>query len=160
MIVLGLLIGFGVYNDATTPDNPFESDPITVGTEYEVNGDYSAEIETTLDYWERNDGRYGNWTGNWSLEPNAENPDVELQFVREINSCGYSIAVYSEFTGCAPIIDNETDAEDMPPVTVKIAPYDTENVTRTMMHEWGHLYGLEHGMEPMPLMDAVKERGE
>jgi len=149
VIVMGAIIGYGVYVDLPTPDNPWEEDPITVNITGEDSHEYVEELNTTLDYWMNHDERYGNYTANWTYT--TGNADVTVEIKDEIESCGLNVAVFSEFTGCSEIITTEHDPEH---VTVKIST-KSDNITRTMMHEWGHLYGLNHSQEPQPLMDGT-----
>jgi len=153
LAVVGL-VGYGVYTDATTAENPFEEDPIRVNLTYGENvshHDYSAEVNATLDYWMDNDERYGNYSANWTVV--NEDPDLTIAFVDEINVCGMDVLVLDEFTGCAPLLNTSMDVEHD---TVRIVARDNKTaVLRTLKHEFGHIYGLNHSDRPQPLMDGT-----
>lgn len=154
VIVVGLLMGFGAYHDATTPDNPFESDPIVVNTTYgeNITEPYENITNQSIQYWNANDERYGNWTANLSYNADAEQADITVRYVSEIDSCGLNYAIFSEFTGCADLI---TSNHEYSHTTVEIVgDRPREAVKRTVKHEFGHIFGIEHGEEPMPLMDG------
>ena len=158
LLVLGLIIGFGVYNDATTPDNPFEEDPIVVNVTYgeNITESYDSLTNTSIDYWNEHDEQYGNWTANLSFRPDAEQAEITIHFVEEIDSCGLNFAIMSSFTGCSDLIK---DYHTYDHTTVEIVgERPKESVKRTVKHEFGHIYGIEHGEEPMPLMDGEVER--
>jgi len=152
LAVVGL-VGYGMYTDATTPENPFEEDPIRVNLTYGENVshmDYSSEVNQTLAYWMDNDERYGNYSANWTVV--SSDADLTIEFVDEINVCGLSVTIFDEFTGCAPILNTTHDVDHD---TIRILARANESaVLRTLKHEFGHSHGLNHSDDPQPLMDG------
>jgi hypothetical protein len=139
----------------TPPDNPYESDPVIIGIENPTNRSYLPLLEQAVDYWEKNQSRYGEYTADYEIRPNESDPDIRIEFTDEIYRCGNEIG--EDILGCAPYPDS---IEPYVTATVQIETrdeygfYANASVVETIKHEFGHLYGIEHGEEPMPLMNA------
>lgn len=154
IIGIGLFLVVAYIGGAMMPDNPWSSDPVTVTIEYEHEqmDDYSSEVEQALEYWEDKDDTYGSYTADWELVDESD-ADVTLKFVTEIDQCGSEVAVHGEFSGCAPQLEADSEGDG---TVVKVVGFrDSGEATRTIKHEWGHLYGLNHSEEPQPLMDGT-----
>ena len=100
------------------PQNPWRSDPIVVGitNRADRNRGYAPLVGAALDYWAANSAVYGAYTANYSLRPNASDPEIAVVFVPAIERCGDGNA--ESVVGCAPKLgadDHEPDG-----VTVRI----------------------------------------
>lgn len=137
----------------TPPDNPYEADPVIVGIDNPTNRSYAPLVHKAVEYWEEKDSQYGDYTANYQIQPDAPSPDINIRFVDKIDVCGTESG--EDIVGCAPYV-NDTSPDE--PVEVRIergkrgATYN-KSLIQTIKHEFGHLYGIEHGEEPMPLMN-------
>lgn len=138
---------------------PWQS-TVTIGVTDETGGDrdYRPFVDETLAYWVAHDEEYGDYATDFEFRPNASNPDVEIRIVESILQCGVHTPIDGRFTGCASLLDGDAVAKHTEVVEISYDQSD-ESIVTTMKHEFGHLYGIEHGEEPMPLMNA-SFRGE
>lgn len=136
--------------------DPFpRTDTVTVGIKYVAKTDRNITplVEEAVEYWMANDDEYGTYTTDWEVVPDAEDPDVVVLYVDTIVRCGFG-PDQDYYIGCTDLLTTEESANT--PVQVEIAKgYDDASTINTIKHEFGHLYGLEHGDEPMPLMSAT-----
>lgn len=108
-------------------------------------------VQSSIEYWEQNDKDYGMYEANWTLDPDAQDPDMVVRFVENISVCGPYPG--EDVIGCASLL-KQSLAE--PPEVVRVEVGYTEASTiNTTKHEFGHLYGLNHSSRPQPLMSAV-----
>lgn len=113
---------------------------------------YRPLVEQSVEYWEKNDDTYGNYTANLSLRPDAESADIEVRFVEEITDC--DTEDIERVIGCAPLYNGTGYASGTTLIEVETG-YTNETTLSTLKHEFGHVYGRHHGMEPMPLMNET-----
>lgn len=135
--------------DAT--DNPWRTSPVIVAVENEAGYAHQRydQFNASLAYWEANAGRYTGFTVDFELVPDATDPDVVIEYVETIDRCGMDEGT-SVILGCAPRYDGRPYAE---PVRIRVrATEDDDQLVATLSHELGHVLGLRHGEEPMPLM--------
>lgn len=136
--------------------DPFpRTDTVTVGLTYIANDDRNVTplVQDAIDYWMEIDDEHGDYQTEWVVDPDAEHPDVVVLYVDTIVQCGFG-PNHDYYIGCTNLLSTERSANT--PVHVEIAAgYTDESTTNTIKHEWGHLYGREHGEEPMPLMSAT-----
>lgn len=144
--------------DAPRLLDPFpRTDTVTVGITYVAGDDRTITplVRDAVEYWEATDDRYGDYQTDWVVDPDAERPDVEVLLVDTIVACGFGPR-HEYYIGCTNLLSTATSANT--PVQVEIATgYTNDSTRRTITHEFGHLYGREHGEEPMPLMSATGE---
>lgn len=106
-------------------------------------------VERTLRYWARNDGRYADYSVNFSYRPAAEQAGVTIRYVENVSRCGPH--VLGRPLGCAPRL--AADATPPRPVVVAVrADRPPAETALTLRHEFGHVLGIDHGEPPMPLM--------
>lgn len=136
--------------------DPFpRTDTVTVGITYIAGDDRNITplVQDAVDYWMEIDDEHGDYQTEWVVDPDASNPDVVVLYVDIIVACGFG-PNHDYYIGCTQLLSTERSANT--PVQVEIAAgYTDESTTNTIKHEWGHLYGREHGEEPMPLMSAT-----
>ncbi|MFC6724474.1 matrixin, partial [Halobium palmae] len=128
-------------------ENPWGREVVTVGVNDSagVERNLTALVEEAIEYWNTEGRGYGEYAVKYEVDPDARSPDVEVQFVREIESCGHERG--GELLGCAP----QLHANSAPPTPVPVrveTGYSDESTVETIKHELGHTRGLNHGDEP------------
>ncbi len=108
-------------------------------------------VERTLEYWNENAARYGDYAVRFELTEGAD-ADIHLEYVHRIAECGHERSNRS--VGCAPVLESGTTADPFETVRI-VASYSNESTLQIMRHEFGHVLGIEHGEEPMPTMRAL-----
>ncbi|MFB6188942.1 MAG: hypothetical protein ABEI57_03585 [Halapricum sp.] len=109
-------------------------------------------VRTGIEYWQRNDERYGNYTKDLVFRPDSRTADITVQIVDNITHCGDESNTY--IIGCADFYHRSTLAED--PTVVQIeSGYTRETTIDIVKHEFGHVYGRPHNRPPMPTMNAT-----
>lgn len=139
-------------------DSPLLRDPwpragaVVVGINQSVTPrNMTPLVRAAVDYWETTGAKYANYTTDFVVRPDASNPDVVVEFTKEIETCGIETGA---FLGCAPLLDTSTLADDRETIRIETGYTDASTLS-TLKHEFGHFHGLEHGEEPMPLMNST-----
>ncbi|WP_396611398.1 matrixin family metalloprotease [Haloferax sp. S1W] len=130
---------------------PWGDDPVVIAVEGPSDGrDYAPLVREATDFWETNDGKYLGYEVEFEVVPNADNPDIVVQFSESIPDCGDQ----SDAVGCAPYV---TDARQIDrPETIYIKTgFSDDSTVEIIEHEFGHSLGLAHGDEPDELMNAT-----
>ena len=135
-------VGGGLFEEAP-PQNPWQTDEITVNVvDKPDDRDYAPLITESIEYWNANMSML-NWEGEFVYDPTAENPDVPVRIVEDIEQCGLE---YDENTvGCAPIYTTTGEALDRgnEPVRIMTSLNDSSTIN-VGIHEFGHALGLTH----------------
>ncbi|WP_337958924.1 matrixin family metalloprotease [Halococcus sp. PRR34] len=133
---------------AGDPDNPYPDDELTVAVDPgETDRPFDPLVHEALSYWERNDDRYLDFGVNFTLAPNATDPDLRVTFQRSLDRCGE----VETAAGCAPRITSPPQAADTVDVRI-LDDLSNESTTQVLKHELGHTLGLDHSDEPTQLM--------
>lgn len=138
------------------PD-PWPGSPTVVAINDTVTDDRdrTGPVSNALEYWNENDERYGTYTTEFVLRPDATDPDVVIEFVPDIGVCGHTDEETT--VGCAPVLSNQTLADR--PTRVRIEGGFTDDSTELIVeHELGHVLGLGHSDEPTDLMGPYFDR--
>lgn len=136
-------------DDGDGRENPWGKERLTVAINNTANEsrNFRPLVRDALDFWETNDTRYLGFGVTYELEPDAEDPDLVIGIVEDIDSC----ANVSDPAGCAPYVTG--DGSVSPPVTVRIAgAYSNDSTRLILKHELGHTLGLNHSAEPASVM--------
>lgn len=133
--------------------NPWGNRRITVaisGEPADWTAGQASAVEEAIRFWNRHHGTYTDAAVEFVFAPNFSRPDVTVQYVSYIETCdGYENAGIT--LACAPRYDDGETATS--PTTVRVRDgRSTDQLKESVKHEFGHLLGLRHGEEPMPLM--------
>ncbi len=133
--------------------NPWNAEEVVVAVDAPPSdgGEYSDAVAAAVDYWNENDVRYGSYSVNFVLRPDATQPDVLVDFTSTVICHGET-----GLLGCAPVLNASSDPGDTTIVQIN-TEYGPETIQRTIKHEFGHLLGIRHGEAPMPLMGRLQE---
>jgi len=152
-------VNAGNNSTGSVADNPWGKSEVVVGIEgsEEYSLDMETQTESAIQYWETNGSQYSEYSVNFVLEPEAENPDLVVNFTDDITTCGYSIEL-SGYYGCAPVLtEDDTASNEMMYVDPTKGP---RNLQLTLRHEFGHVLGLDHRSEPYRYMaETGAQRG-
>lgn len=143
--------------DGGAVTNPWGEETLTVVVANDASPwrNVTGIVATALRYWERNDGRYAPYQVDYTLQPDARNPDVVVRYVDEVGPCAGTSS--TESVGYAPQVGR--DETPPRPATVCIRAGYTDLTTLTVVkHEFGHLLGIGHDDPPQPLMRTNRER--
>jgi hypothetical protein len=131
--------------------NPWGSDPIVVGIENRGSDarNYVPIVERATAYWEEHAERYAGFDANYTVDPDAENPDVIVTFVDDVPACGDT----EDAAGCAPYIHGPAQISRPERVFVRTGLSD-DSTALVIEHELGHTLGLGHDDAPQRVMQA------
>ena len=116
------------------------------------NRSYASLVSEALGYWETQSAAHGAYSADYTLRPNASDPDIEVRFVSDIEVCGYASSELA--VGCAPILDGDDYQRTTTAVRIEGDLNDSSTVL-TLKHEFGHTLGLSHGYnDTLPFMNA------
>lgn len=138
------------------PENYWDEQELVVAIETTPNvsrvPDYEGMVREATAYWNGHSEQYAGYPMTFRVEPNASSPDIIVEFTPEIKECG--IDPNPELLmGCAAEI-REGHPPERPEVVTVESIYASDTTVDTIRHELGHLLGISHGEEPMPLMNA------
>lgn len=138
------------------PDNPWEKEEIVVAIDDRslYPRDYTPYLSNTTRYWMEHDERYAAYQVNYTVEPDADDPDLLIVVENALELCG---DVYSEHEtgGCAPLFDASTRVSETVEIEIS-AKLPDDAVESTMKHEFGHMLGIRHGEPPEEVMQQFR----
>lgn len=145
------------FSSTPTPD-PYPSNHwdeeelvIAVSTNVTTDRDYVSMVREASEYWANHSERYAEYPMSFVVDPNASNPDVIVHITKNKTRCGTE---HGEFVmGCASKI-SQANSPDRPEIVEIKVGYSTNTTVDTIKHEFGHLLGIGHGEEPLPVMNA------
>lgn len=118
-----------------------------VNRDGEVTPRHRTALNRTIDYWNSNAEKYSDYPATFTFVSSQSDADIVVAMNEDIRRC----AEGTDALGCAPILDRTAPAST--PITVQVETgFTLEDTTEVMQHEFGHVLGLDHGEEPMPLM--------
>jgi hypothetical protein len=115
-----------------------------------VDRNVSGVVAAATGYWERTDERYLGYPVAYERVADADDADVVLRFDR-VERCGVEDGD-ARYFGCADLLVDEPRTPMVATVDPRISDAD---MNATIIHELGHVQGLEHGEEPAGLMNAT-----
>lgn len=133
--------------------NPWRSETAIVAINQSVDPDrnYARLVQAAINYWEADGAAYRTYDIRFVVRPNASDPDVVVHFVDSLDQCGYQYTLSADFAGCASVLSPNANP-DNPEVVTVLAGLTRDSTIDTLTHEFGHLYGLDHGEPPTDVM--------
>ncbi len=135
-----------------TYDDPWPaSSPVVVNVSTPGNRsrDITPLVREAITWWDDRPASDRDYATDFVVRPNASNADVEVVLVEKTEQCG--VEDRAEIAGCAPLFGPQTLAEG--PATVRVeAGYVDASTLAVLKHEFGHVYGREHGDTPTDVM--------
>ncbi|MFB6123334.1 MAG: matrixin family metalloprotease [Haloferacaceae archaeon] len=137
---------------ASAGTNPWGTDPVVVAVdnEGEPGRAFESHLRAAVAYWEANAERYAGYPVAYEVRPNAANPDVVVEFVRNVPDCGAA----EDAVGCAPLVTAAGQIDRPETVWIKTGLSD-ESTRLVLKHEFGHTLGLGHDDAPREVMQAA-----
>jgi hypothetical protein len=131
--------------------NPWGDEPVVVAVENTADPERNVTgiVREATEFWEANGERYAGYPVDYRVVPDAENPDLRIEFTETVPECGN----VTDAVGCAPLV---TDARQIDrPETVWIqSGLSDESSVLVVEHELGHTLGLTHADAPADVMAA------
>ena len=148
-VLAGCSLPAETLGDDTEPWTETEFVVAVDGGPQDSTGNYTTDVRAAIDFWEGNAEQYVGHPVEFTLRPNATDPDVAVRVVREVTDCGTE----EHAAGCAPLAE---DLREQPtPVTVRVRRgFDRESTRRVLKHEFGHILGQGHDDQPADVMMA------
>lgn len=132
------------------PDNPWRESELVVAVENDRERNVLPLVREALSYWETNSERYAGYPIEYTIDPDAETPDLIVSFVDRVGECGPE----EHTAGCAPVLTSAGQVQRPVRVTVRHG-FSEESTVRVLSHELGHTLGLTHDDEPQDIMRAT-----
>jgi hypothetical protein len=148
-----LLAGCSLPSDTLGSDTePWSETEFVVAVDAgprDSTANYTADTRAAIDFWETNAQQYLGHPVEFTLQPDATDPDVVVRVVAEVTDCGTE----DHAAGCAPLAE---DLREQPtPVTVRVRRgFDRESTRQVLKHEFGHILGRGHDDRPADVMRA------
>jgi hypothetical protein len=129
--------------------NPWGDDPVVVGVSDAANTgrDWSPMVREAAAYWEANAERYAGFPVEYEVRPDAEDPDVVVEFVDSVPDCDGA----EDAAGCAPLVTDRRQIDRPETVSVRTG-FSDESTVLVLEHEFGHTLGLTHSDAPADVM--------
>lgn len=133
--------------------NPWGKQELTVAIDSRARNTTAAQraaVAEAARYWNENHEAYSEYEVEFVVEPTAERADVRVSFVSYIDTCG-DLDGGAVTLACAPMYEGGEPA-DVPTTVWVRNDRPREALASSVKHEFGHLLGIDHGEDPMPLM--------
>jgi hypothetical protein len=122
---------------------------VNVSTPGNRSRDIAPLVREALAWWDDQPADHRDYTADFVVRPDAARADVEVVLVGEIDQCG--VEEGEDIAGCAPLFGPTRLADGT--VTVRVeAGYVDASTLAVLKHEFGHVYGREHGEAPTDVM--------
>ncbi|MFB6092358.1 MAG: matrixin family metalloprotease [Haloquadratum sp.] len=133
-------------SDAT---NPWGTDPIVVAVAdaADTGREWTPLVREAAAYWEERGERFAGFPVDYTVRPNAANPDLVVEFVDEVPKCDGA----DDAAGCAPVITDRRQIDRPETVYVRTG-FSDDSTVLVVKHELGHTLGLTHADAPADVM--------
>lgn len=143
LVALVLLAGCG-----DVADNPWGEKEIEVAVVNTMSDrDYAPQVNESLRYWNEYGSRYGDYNMTFRYVTDSDDADLIIRVVPTITSCPNA----ADPIACSPFIESNTTVTSTQYVDIETG-FTNETTVLILKHELGHVLGIDHGEEPMPLM--------
>lgn len=156
LVLAGCVASAGSPTGSAAAANPWGKETVVIGvnatgTGYDHSRNYTGPIGAGVAYWTHDRvARYGDYPVNFTFDPGATHPDIEIRVVDSLYACGFQASTHG-YRGCAPVLHASEAPAD--PVVVRVSATQTDrNLQTAVSHELGHVLGLGHQDEPAWLM--------
>ena len=131
--------------------NPWGDAPIVVAVENtaDPSRNVTGIVRAATEFWEANAERYAGYPVDYRVVPDAENPDLRIEFTGTVPECG----TVSDAVGCAPLLTDARQIDRPESVWIQGGLSDESSVL-VVKHELGHTLGLTHDDAPADVMAA------
>ena len=131
--------------------NPWGDDPVVVAVENtaDPSRNVTGIVREATAYWETNAERYAGYPVDYRVDPDAESPDIRIEFTETVPECG----TVTDAVGCAPLVTDARQIDRPESVWIQSGLSDQSSVL-VVQHELGHTLGLTHDDAPADVMAA------
>jgi hypothetical protein len=137
-------------------DNPWGKKPIVVGIRNDAHSEnHTAQVIDAVEYWNTKGREYATWTPAFEVQPDADDPDIVVEFTSKIERCGLEHP--GTTLGCAKVLSPDSYPSS-PEIVEIVTGQASDELQLTLRHEFGHTLGLYHGNEPTDIMGEEAER--
>jgi len=105
------------------------------------NRNLEPAVKQAVSYWDSNLTRHTDFTGRFRFVDSTADADIILQFVNDIDQCGYGDL--NRIVGCAPQYSSVGAASSQTVIEI-VDNYVAEDIRENIKHEIGHTVGLTH----------------
>lgn len=134
------------YDDPWPASSPVV---VNVSTPGNRSRDIAPLVREAVAWWADRPASERDYAADFVVRPNASNADVEVVLVEKVERCG--VEEGADIAGCAPLFGPQTLADGSATVRVE-AGYVDASTLAVLKHEFGHVYGREHGETPTDVM--------
>ncbi|RDI72020.1 zinc metalloprotease [Halopelagius longus] len=130
-------------------ESPWGDDPIVVGVRDTADTDrnWAPLVREATAYWEERAEHYAGYPVEYAVRPDAENPDIVVRFVENIEDCENA----AEAAGCAPLVEDSRQIRRPARVSIRTG-FSNSSTVLVLKHEFGHTLGLRHDDAPADVM--------
>lgn len=128
--------------------NPWNDRVLNVSVQNNISETHNLTLVTlsAIEYWNKNQNLTA-YNAQLRYVSQSKQADIIVRYQHEVD-CGF------DAVGCAFIITNDTDVQHPEMVDIQYEKEDNYRLLRdTTVHEFGHIFGLDHDDKPHYVMD-------
>lgn len=140
---------YRVVEDPVNQDPwPYPGDVVVAVNQSLTDRNMTPLVEQAVEYWAGVDNSSKNYTTDFEVDADARTPDLVVEFQTDVTCANET----DEIVGCAPRLGQQDRLYGTETIEIETG-YTNESTLETIKHEFGHVYGRQHGQSPMPLMN-------